>query len=479
MRRLTASAAVLLLALLVPAAEPQPAVRVIDMIPAQLSGETEQDSEPFLAVHPATPDVMAASAFTSDPGGAPHTAPIFVTRNGGLTWVLNSIVPSDGATADISHAFNDTGAKWFAGILAIPMPTNDTLLKTMMAADITSPALAVEQTTRNQVDQPWVAVSRAALYVSSNDFAGPEGRTATVDVSTDGGASFTTHRIEARETSGQDAPSVRVSAAKDGRVYAAFLAWRSFSGSVSRADVVVVRDDRGATSPNGFCDLTDPSDGKAGRLVVTRVSIPWINDAALGNQRIGSTLSIAVDPHNSDAVYVAWGDRVGNGDVYTIHVRRSTDAGATWSGDVRTFKNAVNVALAVADNGTAGLLYQQLTGTGAARQWVTRLEQSHDGFGTHESVELTRTSAAAPAPRFQPYLGDYIMLVPSGNQFRAVYSASNHPERANFPNGVVFQRKVDFGGKRLLDGSGGAVRVSIDPFYASVPVSQVISRRTP
>src|SRR6267154_1300907 len=41
--------------------------KVINLIPASLSGETNQDSEPFLAVQSANPQLMVASAFTPNP----------------------------------------------------------------------------------------------------------------------------------------------------------------------------------------------------------------------------------------------------------------------------------------------------------------------------------------------------------------------------------------------------------------------------
>jgi len=63
--------------------------------------------------------------------------------------------------------------------------------------------------------------------------------------------------------------------------------------------------------------------------------------AATGQQRIGGTISIAVDPNDSKIVYLAWGDRQ-PGSFLTIHVRRSTDRGVTWSGpgDLLTIPNA-------------------------------------------------------------------------------------------------------------------------------------------
>jgi len=169
-------------------------------------------------------------------------------------------------------------------------------------------------------------------------------------------------------------------------------------------------------------------------------------------------------------VYVAWADRVGTGDIYTVHVRRSTDRGATWSGDLRALTNATDASLAVSTNGTVGLLYQQVTGAGSASRWVTRLEQSKDGFATHQDVVLATVPATTPPFQFLPYIGDYNGLLTRGSQFLGIFSANNTPDSANFPQGVVYQRRVDFATHRLLDGSGAAVAVSIDPFFFSVPV---------
>ncbi|PYO78252.1 MAG: hypothetical protein DMD67_05260, partial [Gemmatimonadetes bacterium] len=281
---------------------------------------------------------------------------------------------------------------------------------------------------------------------------------------------YTSRRIETRNTLGQNGPSIRPAVAQDHTVYVAYFGWRSQAGSDVTSDVVVVRDDSGATGATPFRDLLDPSDHLAGRLVATHVTIPWSNAPTLGQERIGSTLSIAVNPLHSDTVYMAWADRVGTGDIYTVHLRRSGDRGATWSGDRRTVTNATNASLAVAANGTVGLLYQQVTGSGDASRWVTRLERSRDGFATHEDVVLADVPATTPAFQFLPYIGDYNGLLARGNVFLGIFSANNAPDSANFPQGMVYQRRVDFPTHRLLDGSGAAVAVSIDPFFFSVPV---------
>src|SRR5438093_2286640 len=88
-----------------PPPPPPPGVRVVDMIPASLSGETWQDAEPFLTTFASNPNILAASAFTPNPGGpASTTAPIYVTDDGGNTWSLRNTLASNVHTADITHA---------------------------------------------------------------------------------------------------------------------------------------------------------------------------------------------------------------------------------------------------------------------------------------------------------------------------------------------------------------------------------------
>src|SRR5258705_312640 len=89
-------------------------VDVVNMIPFSLSGEVNQDSEPHLAINPSNPRHIAASAFTPDPLDGPN-APIFVSNDGGSTWLLNSILPSFIETADVSLAFS--AKDLYAGVL--------------------------------------------------------------------------------------------------------------------------------------------------------------------------------------------------------------------------------------------------------------------------------------------------------------------------------------------------------------------------
>jgi hypothetical protein len=153
-----------------------------------------------------------------------------------------------------------------------------------------------------------------------------------------------------------------------------------------------------------------------------------------------------------------------------LHVRGSTDGGATWSAaDLLTVPNATNAALAVNSAGVVGLLCQELTGTGTARRWRTQFRWSTNAGAAWNAVPLADTPASTPAKTFDPYLGDYVHLVAVGADFYGIFSANNTPDKANFPSGVTYQRNADFTRRRLLAlDNVTAVRASIDPFFFKV-----------
>jgi hypothetical protein len=452
-----------------------PGVLVVNMIPKSRSGETNQDSEPNLAVDPKTPLNMVGSAFTPDPGGGPN-APIYFSTDGGNTWRLNSIIPGNGpfGTGDITVRFSESHTL-YAGILRGDASLRLNILRT---ANFTSPTPMSVLLSRDSVDQPYIQAAKVTLgttqkdvvFNGNNDFGATSGKTATIDHTTDALAAapvFKTTRIDSRPAFGADAPSIRPTIHPNGTVYGAYLHRIDASGAIRHYDVVVVRDDKFGTSTNPFTALKDPGDGLSGRRVVTNRLIPWLMPG-LGQERTGSSLSIAVDPTNSKTVYVAWADRVSTND-YTVHVRVSKDSGATWSNDCLTITNATCPALAVNSVGKVGFLYQQLKGTTAATQrWVTHLRRSTDAISWDDLV-LANVPAATPPRQFFPYIGDYNHLLCVGKDFYGIFSANNFPDPANFPSGVKYQRNANFTTHKLLNVDNTTeVAISIDPFFFKV-----------
>ena len=452
-------------------------VLVVNMIPKSLSGESHQDSEPTIAVNPKNPLQIAASAFTPDPSHGPR-APIYISIDGGNTWTLNSIVPStvpDGSgTADITVAFGSSSSVLYAGILRFPVPEDETRLNILRTTDFQSSTTMKVLVDRLGVDQPYVqAISRSGkdlVYVGDNDFKGPNGRTATIDQSLNGGGAnpqFKKIRIESRPGAGQDGPPVRPAIHADGTVYAIFHSWKSFDNHTGEgtADIVVVRDDHGGGGTQPFKDLIDPADNKVGMRVVRGAKFNFNGEK--GQQRLGGDVSMAVDPSDSEVIYIAYNDDQPDG-IYALHVLRSSDRGATWSPELRRLDDALNPALAINSAGKVGLLYQQLVGAGAAQQWVTKFESTTNGT-SWSALTLSQAPARRPVKDFDPYLGDYEHLQAVGKDFYGVFSANNTPKKANFPSSIVYQRNANWDTNTLLDVDNVTpVAISIDPFFFKV-----------
>lgn len=456
-------------------------LKVVNITPVALSGDTTQDGEPNLAVNPERPREMVATAFTPDPMGGP-LAPVYVSVDGGDTWVLRSIVPGgdDGiGTADITVGFASSGGALYAGILngrAAASADQITRMQILRAPGIGSTAPMDILVSRDEEDQPWVVagsvkvggVVRDRVYVGNNDLSHGTGRSATVDVSGDARtapapAGFTPTLVERRVTAGQDGPPVRIALHPGGTVYAAFERWTNALGQNITFDVVVTRDDDGGVGPAPFQDLKDAADGAFGQRVATGRFVKF--NAMMGQDRLGGDLSIAVDPADEARVWIAWCDRAGGlaATDYTLHVRRSTDGGQTWSDDVRTIANAKNPALAVNADSLTGLAYQQF----AQLQWTTALELTADAWQTPaERRVLHQAPANVPTRRGLPFLGDYMRLLSVGRDFYGVFAGNNTPDNANFPAGVTYQRHADFVHHQLLDlDNVTSVPPSIDPFF--------------
>src|SRR5580704_16336317 len=142
-------------------------ISVVNMIPRSLSGETNQDSEPNLAVNPNNPSQMVGTAFTPNPSGG-VLAPIYVSSNGGTTWTLNPIVPGATAgfpTGDITMKFGGTSNVLYGGILRA-----DTLaLNILRTASYTSATPMTILVSRGSEDQPWVQATTATAVSGSPD----------------------------------------------------------------------------------------------------------------------------------------------------------------------------------------------------------------------------------------------------------------------------------------------------------------------
>ncbi|TMQ03578.1 MAG: hypothetical protein E6J91_46445, partial [Deltaproteobacteria bacterium] len=482
---------IILAVLLVAAAPAGAQTRLVNMIPQSRSGETNQDAEPTLTVDLNDYSRIVGSAFTWDNlTGSPMvtaTAPIFVSLDRGATWTPSLIVPSKVGsgfpTGDINVGFSGvlSGAaahetSWFyAGTLSSTVSTRP--MTVLRAQDPFSATVMTTLDTRTgNVDQPHLrvlsslsgTVGQDRLYVGFNNGYScvmPNGRTSTIDASQNASIAapaLALDVIEARNTACQDGFAQVPAPHLDGTVYAAFI--HDWSSSPR---LVVVRDDNWAAGGSPFTALTDPSDSTAGRYVTAAMTLP---SGTMGQNRLGaSNVSIAVDPRNSDRVYVAWGDS-GGSNLETIHVRRSINRGVAWStSDLLTVTSAMNPEIAINARGTVGVLYQRVVSS----KWETHLVRTTDADATTfdtPGILLASQSATTPVAVYSPYIGDYASLIAAGKNFMGMFSTSNYPDTANFVAGVQYQRYVDWGTHTLYANAAHttAVSPSIDPFFFEV-----------
>jgi hypothetical protein len=455
-------------------------LKVVNMIPNSWSDEQNQDCEPNLSVNPANPGEIIGSAFTYDnPAGTSavspqmtgNWAPIFSSVDGGDTWALQFVLPSTAGdqlpTWDVTCRYGGASGEVYSGLIS---PGGFTILINR------APNASTQQTTITTVtgDQPFLeatttvagGVSHDRLYVGYN----ANSNRSTVNVFLDATAAPTTTATALDVRFPFDMPPTRTAIHSSGTIYCAFYSYNGAARSAADLrDVVVVKDLNWGASTPPFQALLDTSDGQAGVRVATGISNPWYNsnfeDPSFGNDRYGGgDLAIAVDPNNSDRVYITYMTGTSAADE-ALHVRWSDDGGQNWSSDVRTIPKAKNPSLAINSHGLVGFVYQQVVGA----NWMTVLEVSHDGFvasfATH-MLAVTPTNTPTPVNVMLTYLGDYIKLLSVGEDFYGIFCAGNEPVKANFPSGIAYQRNVNWATQTLLGNDGVTpVPTSIDPFY--------------
>jgi hypothetical protein len=432
------------------------------MIPQSQSNETNDDSETNIAVSPADPRIVGATAFTATP-----TAVIFLSSDGGETWAEAGIVPV--STGDYNAKFSRNAL--YGGNLDPALPCASLGMEVFRSTNPFSGAVMTQVDAPPCADQPWMAVEtvrrgpdagKDRVYASYTNWNAVVS-VATIDVCQDGIAAapaFNSVTLQNRAVT-RNAPSVRPAIHSNGTVYAAYFDWRaplvSPTWGSTIADVVVARDGRWGL--DNFQDLIDPGDSHFGVRVATGFNANF--NGTLGPDRFGSDLALAVDPRakHSGRVWLGWCDMQGAS--YTLHVRESRDHGKTWSSDLLTVSNAKNPGLAVSSEGRVGVFYQQLTGSGGAQRWEHHVQFTRNGVDW-DDVLLANTPATN-------WTGDYSFLQARERDFYGTFATDNTPDLANFPHGVRYQRNVNFATKQLLDLTGTTVvPASIDPFFFKI-----------
>ena len=451
---------------------------IVDVIPVGDSAEAHQNSEPSFAVNPNDPTQIIAGAFAFFSGGGVIT-PFFLTVDGGGTWTTYDTI----TTLDKSLAWKADGSAIVAATLTTGTDIT-TYSGTISSSGFGTLINTFAPVSPDDLDQLWIRTGPSNHdYVAYNNLnntgtGAGQGKTASVNVSTDGGNTFAPVVLDrVGQTSGgpgQDAPSVRL-AVNGSTVYAAFTRWDSVfdsdaNGYRYQSHVIVVRSDNGGA--DSFTALGTGGNGSTVAQPLSPYTSTDNSPLSLGQERIGSDLAIAVDPSNADHLVVAYEEASGsiNAGIIQLVVTESSDAGATWITKFTTSSATRSAlpALAILSDGTIGLLYGSYDPV--SDKLSQHLLQTADDFATTADSVLATESNATPALDFDPYVGDFFDLQGVGHTFYGIFSASNanNGTDALFST-VTFQR--DFTGSpgtagfQLTDGSGHNVSASIDPFF--------------
>ncbi len=399
------------------------------------------------------------------------TTPYFISLDGGATWAdygsLNTqdktLAWAQGGSAALTSTLLNGVIRTYSGTTA--------------SGNFGAPINTYNPS--HDLDQPWIRTGPSNhVYVGYNDLSAAFGKTASVLASTNGGSTYTPVTLDrVGGAAGQDAPSIRL-AVNGNTAYAVFTRWNSvldtdsFGEDRFTSQVVVVRSDNGGA--DAFAAL-----GANGNGVQVATPTSWFASTrnaplTLGQERTGGDVAIAVDPNNASHVVVAYGNApgpTGSGQVQ-LSVAESTDGGAHWQTEFTTPSSTRSAlpALAVTQNGTIGLLYDNYDP--ATNRMSQHLLTTSDHFVTTTDTTLASESNATPVATFDPYVGDFYDMTSIGDTFYGIFSASNADDgnSAQFTN-VAFQR--DFIGTpgtasfQLTNGSGHTVTPSIDPFFFS------------
>lgn len=442
---------------------------LVDIIPVNQSSEANQNSEPSLGVAVGTNyGEMVVHAFT------PTNYDNFY-YTGGPPWTNSGQVRDGDTTLDWSTGGTCYMASLFEGSLKVRKSSNpaSVTFTVISGATVTAPPGG------SYPDQPWISVVNVSnqdhIFVGYNNltestyfYPYANAQTASIRYSLDGGTHWSTAVIEkATPGVGQDSPAVRLAISADGSmVYALFQRLNSWTGTAfgsdALGDIVLMRDD--SYGGSGYAGLGD------GTLVAHNIVIPSPGGTSLGAERLGAGCAIAINPTQPKQVYVAYTETVSGAPV--LRVQSSINSGASFS-LVYSISNASLPALAVAQDGTVGLLYAKSSGG--------NLEVDFSKVFTNNFISGISTRALAiwpnnkPITTGNPYIGDFFTLKAVGYNFYGTFSASDDPKPAHFPSGVFYQRDVKVGGTTtnfislsttgtLVDHSGNPVASSIDPF---------------
>lgn len=394
-----------------------------------------RDAEPSIAVNPRNPSEISIVTF-AEAWGPGFAAPVWRSTDGGVTWrKIRMIVqpPSNGRGPGDQHiAYDSHGNLYIAELdLLESGKTFDYIYRQSGSGDNSiagasygddQPHVGVDRSNgpcSNRIYSPWLKFSDIPRSMVSN--------------SVNSGVSISD--AEAGDNSAFPNRTTRIAIAPDGKIFIVYKTEEGMVGATApdfeRAHFRVLRsDDCGAT----WTGLAPAGTSVHGAAQVQTWFTTDFGNLAKGkktNRARSSDAWIAVNPTNGD-IYVVYVNRDSSG-LGQLYVARSGDNGVTWTSTRVTdgTRNAAFPEIAIADNGTVGVLYIDYDDSGNTTVFRHHFARSFNAGGAWtdkilQSMDPGPIENAPPRGDGGGFIwGDYEGLTASGNTFYGVFTGQS------------------------------------------------------
>ena len=446
---------------------------LVDLVVAAGLGasDTFGDQETSIAIDPNNPNHITVSAFS---GGWGSFAPLWVSTDGGTTWAKRftlSVPPgrpeAGGCPCDQTFDYGKSSAILFGTTLGFgnsnePTWSGDTTDPTSTAAWQWLTSAGVAQTTSHTTfsDQPWLMVDRDPdlatqddVYVAYTDYGvGPPANHVSASLGATPPNFPSSQDVIVSTSAGTGfLASAAIRIATDPNNGTVWAAWEDQVGLdlVTCAKGVSFRLSRSADHGQTW---TPALNGGSSPIVSVQLSDEgWPDDPNQAptschnhvekfgtvNALLGGSEAIAVDPGTGDLYYVFHfrDSSTGNNRLSVVRVPPNASGGVVSSAFLTGQVQAALPSIAVAANGTVGVLYDVYNGiVSGFPQFATHFATSTDhGVTWNDQTLVTFLSPATDnGDRRQRVLGDYQQVKAVGNTFYAAFPA----------NGAAFGRST-------------------------------------
>jgi hypothetical protein len=381
------------------------------------------DTEPSIAVNPADPQDIAIVTF-SEPWGPGEKAPVWRSSDGGKTWrkerMLPQIDPGFGGPADQALTFSAAGR-----LFLVTLGADGPRLRNKILRPGSSPGELLLGAGFGD-DQPQLGLQRASGTCAARIYS------AWLDTQNGGGKSMVTASNDEganvqSAAAGHSLPNrtTRLAVGQN-QAYVIFKARvpNSVSDGFEKARFMVRRSDDCGKKWNG---LGGDGVSVTGTTEATTFFTTEFGNPAKGKVARARSSDAWIATGTDGAVYAVYVNRDSSG-FGQLFVARSSDQGRTWSSKRVTdgTHHSAYPEIAVAANGTVGVLYVDYDDSGAKTIFRHRFARSFDQGGTW-SDEILQSLDPGPLDNADNKFlwGDYQGLTAEGNAFYGVFSGES------------------------------------------------------